>query len=411
MSGPCGTIDPQAWVRGLIAATDCQAGLLGSGGWQGLSESMLFNVLLTGLLTIAIARLGYRLMAGQVMPQDIAMLLAHMGVVIALATSWQAYNQLIYRVATDGPAEIAGELFPAGAVEASNLSARLQNAYDTLAPQRARPTEPANAAADPSSTQSRAGVATSESASAPESLAMADRRAAADVMVIAGAGSWMAARLALGLLLALGPFAFAASLFPVSAGLFIGWLRAVLGFALALLAIPVAIAIELQLLQGPVRAALRAEDAEIAGLSAIVWSFALVILGLLFACHRLAGGINLAPQVIRMMQPFSPKDENPSAAVTVTVSNGRSNQPGHRVSVTEQAAQTRTMAMVKAVEARERTFALSDHGFSARPAPGVQSVPASGARLIRRGSQIVDGVRRTASDRGQRLSQRPEAQA
>ena len=408
MTGTCGTINPDAWVQSLIGVTDCQAGLLGAGGWQGLSGSTLFNVLLTGLLTLAIARLGYRLMGGQVVPDDIVILLLHMGVVIALATSWQAYDRLIYRVAMDGPAEIAGELFPGAGIDAGNLPARLQNAYDTIAPPPEKAVASPTTAGDPNAVQP-GGTNVAESATVPESLAMEERRAAAGVMVVSGAGSWMAARLALALLLALGPFAFAASLFPASAGLFIGWLRAVIGAAMAGLAIPIAISIELQMLEGPVRAALRAGETEIAGLTAIIWSFTLVILGLLFAMHRLAGGLSVPLPLARPGQ-HNLAEARSGNAVTAPASLSSTHSQSHRNAQTAMpTAPSRTMGIVRAVESRERASTLSVQATAA-PALVFQAASAVGARTIRRGSQIVDGARRTASDRGQLLSQRPEAQ-
>lgn len=409
MSGSCGTINPGAWVQSLIGATGCQADLLGSGGWQGLSGSTLFNVVLTGALTLAVARLGYRLMSGSVIPADIVVLLLHIGVVIALATSWMAYDRLIYRVAMEGPAEIAGELFPAAGIDAAKLSVRLQNAYDTIAPPRTNDMAAAGTAADPAGAAgSTANVA--EAAPAPESLAMAERRSAADVMVITGAGSWMAARLALALLLALGPLAFAASLFPASAGLFIGWLRAIVGTALAGLAIPIAISFELQMLEGPVRAALRSGATEITGLNAIVWSFALVIVGLLLAVQRIAGGLSMPLPVARPQhvrdESLATVDGAPPATHSVA-SHSRSRERSASMALS---GPSRTEGIVHAMAARERSTVIPAPRHAA-PALVHQAAPARGARIIRRGSQIVDGARRTATDRGLYLSQRPEAQA
>lgn len=408
MSEACGTIDPDAWVQSLIGVTDCQAGLLGAGGWQGLSGSTLFNILLSGLLTLAIARLGYRFMAGQVVPDDIVILLVHIGVVIALATSWQAYDRLIYRVAMDGPAEIAGELFPGAGIDAGNLPARLQNAYDTIAPPPEKAVASPTAAADPNGAQP-GGMNAAENATVPESLAMQERRAAAGVMVVSGAGSWMAARLALALLLALGPFAFAASLFPASAGLFIGWLRAVIGTAMAGLAIPIAISIELQMLEGPVRGALRAGETEIAGLNTIIWSFTLVILGLLYAMHRLAGGLSVPLPLARTVQQNQAETQSGNAVTGPASISASHSQSHQRTQTAMPTAPSRSLGIVRAVEARERASTGSLQTTTA-PALVFQAASAVGGRTIRRGSQIVDGARRTASDRGRLLSQRPEAQ-
>mgnify|MGYP001062669127 CR=1 FL=1 len=134
MSG-CGTANPDALVRSLVGVADCQAAALGSDGWHALATSGLFAALLTGLLTLAVARQGYRLLAGggTIAPADWVALIVRMGVVIALCTSWAAYDRLVYRVAMDGPAEIARVIFPSVGIETDALATRLQNAHDAIA--------------------------------------------------------------------------------------------------------------------------------------------------------------------------------------------------------------------------------------------------------------------------------------
>ncbi|MGJ3628486.1 type IV secretion system protein [Sphingomonas sp. MMS24-JH45] len=55
------------------------------------------------------------------------------------------------------------------------------------------------------------------------------------MLVVTGAGPWIAARLVLALLLAIGPLAIVAALFEMSIGFTIGWFRALVGAALATL--------------------------------------------------------------------------------------------------------------------------------------------------------------------------------
>lgn len=410
MTGVCGSLDPETWVLGLISAADCQAGLIGTGGWQGLTGSAMFNILLTGLLTLAMARLGYRLMAGQVVAADIVTLLVHIGIVITLATSWQAYDRLIFRVAMNGPSEIASAFFPAAGIDASNLSLRLQNAYDAIS----EPPEPVGAplVEGPGLAGSAPMIDPSGAEAMPvaESLAMTDRRKAADIMVISGAGSWVAVRLSLAVLLALGPLAFVASLFPMTAGLCVGWFRAVLGAALASIAMPLAISLELQMLEEPVRAAMRDNDPQIAGLNAIVWSFCLVIFALLFALQRLAAGLSLP-----MPQHLVRRDEGCSAppmfgAAETAAADSHTRHLRIRPASGQLVIPSRTEGIVRAMETRSRSAGRATLLTDA-PRHLLQAASIAGVRTIRRGSQIADGARRAADERIRTIPQRPEAQS
>ena len=70
--------------------------------------------LLSGLLTLFVAVVGYRLVLGEfpsIRYWSDAML--RVGFILALVTSWPAAQTLIYRVAVDGPVELANIIVPA----------------------------------------------------------------------------------------------------------------------------------------------------------------------------------------------------------------------------------------------------------------------------------------------------------
>lgn len=354
MSGQCGSTVPDALVQSLISVMDCQAGLLGTDGWRGLAGSGTFSAVLTGLLTLALVRLGYRLMAGAATPPEIVRLLFQMGFVIALSTNWQSYNKLVYQAATQGPAEIAAKLFPAAGIDASGLSRRLQNAYDAIrTPPKTENTDAAPAA--DANGQAGSGQVPSQLAQAPVE-ASSTRLEAADLLVVIGAGSWIAARLVLALMLALGPLAIVASLLRSTSGVFTGWLRTLLGSALATLVIPLSLSLELQVLEAPVREALQNDTVEIAGLNVIVWTFALVTLALTAAAQRLAGGLvevgrwSLSPE-----RPMGRGDASGG-------SRAGDGEPLPMRQLSQPAApgliatQQRTAGIVQALEARSRTL-------------------------------------------------------
>jgi type IV secretion system protein VirB6 len=340
----CGSVDPRAVVASLIGVADCQAAALGSDGWRALATSPLFTGVLTGLLMIAVAWHGYRLLAvgagGTLLPVDAVALLVRIGIVVALTTSWSAYDRLIYRVATEGPAEIAQATFPAAGIETAALATRLQNAYDAI---EVTPEEKLARMTAAQGTEARPAVNPELSASAGPSGS--DRNAAATVLLISGAGSWIAARFATALLLALGPIAIAAMLFETTAGLCIGWLRALIGTALAGLVIPLALALELQMIEGPVRAALRAGSEEIPGLAPIVWSFVLVIAALVFVAQRMAGGIRL-PRL--RIAPRAPAE----AAIPPAVAKPTPSPGDRTITLTPVSAPSRALAIARAAEMR-----------------------------------------------------------
>lgn len=389
MSGACGTADAQALVVSLIRVTDCQAAALGSDGWHALSSSGLFAGLLTGLLTIAVAWHGYRLLAGpaRVAPHEAVALLVRIGVVIALATSWQAYDRLIYRVATQGPAEIARATFPSAGIDTANLEDRLQNAYDAIH------VSPEDKAAQ----LGRPGAATNPElkAAAPvagQGATASGRNASATLLLVVGAGAWIATRFVLALLLAIGPLAAVAMLFEASAGLAVGWLRALIGTALAAMVVPLALALELQMLEGPVRAAALAGADEIDGLAPIVWIFALVTLALVVAAQRIAGGLRL-PRLRAFL----------SAPVAAAQDGAARGEPAERerprvaIAPPVPVAPSRALAIAQAAEAR----AGGRHGTMTvgHVPPSSASTHTAPPTLSRRGTELVDHARRSSTGR------------
>ena len=101
-------------IQNLAGYLDCHAQGLGQAGFQSLTGGVLFPAFLTGCLTIYVAILGYRVALGQTLTVREAVLAAlRVGLVVTLCTRWPSYETLVYRVATDGPAEIAGSVLQA----------------------------------------------------------------------------------------------------------------------------------------------------------------------------------------------------------------------------------------------------------------------------------------------------------
>ena len=96
-----------ARLRRLPGAGDRRRRLSGAGR-AGIDRC---RCVLTGLLTLFVALLGYRMLFGQTPAvRDGVLALVKIGIVLALATSWTAYRTLIYDVALRGPAELAADI-------------------------------------------------------------------------------------------------------------------------------------------------------------------------------------------------------------------------------------------------------------------------------------------------------------
>src|SRR4051812_42172851 len=100
----------------LIGYVDCQSIALATRGYGALTAAGgLVPSLLLALLTIFIGLWGYRLLAGT-RPDGGEMLglFARVAIVLTLASSWPAYQRLIYDVVLQTPAQVASTIDMSG---------------------------------------------------------------------------------------------------------------------------------------------------------------------------------------------------------------------------------------------------------------------------------------------------------
>ncbi len=283
----------------IYDAVDCRAQALGRDGFDALAGSSMFAQLLSGMMMIAVAVIGYRLIFGGVPTTRNAVLwVARIGAVLALTTGWAAYGTLFHRVSFDAPAELASVVLPAaGLGDPYILVGRVQATYDAFvaAGQTASQNDPADAPPPP------AGV---DAVAAPAVPAVGDDRSlgplafsgAGVVLLVTGLGSLLAAKLAGGLLLALGPLFVLALLLDATIALFEGWLRALAVVLLGALGTTAVLSVELDVLAGEMAIATDAGQAaarDPAGIIAIVALFGVVLVVIWFAAGRAAGRIRL----------------------------------------------------------------------------------------------------------------------
>ena len=256
----CAPFEPLgAYVGNVLAWTDCQALGLGEEGYRALGPGSAFGMALTGLLTIYVALIGYRLLlGGGVTVREGLTAALRIGFVLALATQWPAYRVLVYDVATRTPeAAASGFLNSAGLNSGGSgtLAARLDGVNGALAQMvenaaAAQPV-PANAppqgAAPPPQPPRPAQAVLSEAAAGTVTSAIG-------TMVASALAGLLSVRVVMGLLLALGPVFIACLLFETTRGFFVGWLRILAGALLGALAVPGVLALQLALVEPQVLA-------------------------------------------------------------------------------------------------------------------------------------------------------------
>lgn len=230
-------------VASLLGSVDCNVRAMTELGYRAIAApGSELSLALTGLLTLYVGMLGVRMMLG-LMPLRIGEFTVaafKIGLVLALATSWPSYQQLVFDTLFQGPAQLTQSLMkaitPAGSAVQGDPFAGLQAAFDEM---------------QTSATFfMRIGPAVSSPLSGGIPFAAASLNLASYLMLFAMLGTILAARIVLGLLLALGPVFAAFLLLDSTRGMFEGWLRAALGFALVPLFVTLALVMQLILI-GP----------------------------------------------------------------------------------------------------------------------------------------------------------------
>lgn len=264
MTQLCGPFDPAGpYVRGVLSFVDCQAANLAEQGYRAIGAGTQFAQALDGLLIVAVAVFGYRMLLGEAPSlRDGVLLVFKIGLVLALAQHWSAYQPVVFNLATRAPQGLVSDMFGQGGGNAGRLEAGLierVEAVDTaigavLHPERAAGGLPTAAARPPVAGAADPNLAGPELApDVRELLVSAD-----NTLLLSVLAANVGIRIALAVLLAVAPLFIASLLFGTSRALFAGWVRATLGTMLALAALPVVTAFELALLEPQVSSLLRA---------------------------------------------------------------------------------------------------------------------------------------------------------
>ncbi|MEZ5960022.1 MAG: type IV secretion system protein [Hyphomonadaceae bacterium] len=271
-------------VRGLIDTVDCNVRMLVQDSFRELvGPGTTFAAALTGLLTIYIALIGYQLLLGRG-GLRLTMLPAtalKVGLIMAFLTSWAAYQTVIFSFLFDGPRELIGALLsPMGF--GRDAYEGVESAYMTLSSGAGV----YGGQADPNANILQGGPMLGSGMLWISALGL----------LLTTVGVILAAKIVLAFLLAVGPIFIALFLFDSTRGLFIGWLRATLAFAITPAAANVFSAAMI-IMMSPFLSTLADNSASevfemgpIVTIALIITVFAVVMLMMLRATATIAGG-------------------------------------------------------------------------------------------------------------------------
>lgn len=212
--------DGPAGVADALSKIDCLANdatAMSFGRLFGAHGS--FQTALTIILTLYIALLAFNLLTGR-SALRLSVLTPRMmtlGLVLTFATSWVAYQSVVWNLATGAPDEIASVLIGSDGSATVLFAQQLDGFFDAITEAAANIPPPANPAV---------AAATPALASPSNILSLG-----ALLMLLGTVGVLVVCRLALAALLIIGPVFIVLALFEGTRGLFEGWLKSVALFA------------------------------------------------------------------------------------------------------------------------------------------------------------------------------------
>jgi type IV secretion system protein VirB6 len=305
MSIPCPGIIEDAFLQSVLGFVDCQAQSLGAAGYQALSApGSPLSLFLTGLLTLFVAFIGYRMLLGETPGmRDGVLALVKIGIVLAMATSWPAYRTLLYDTVFHGPAELVSSVgAPAGLPGAAGgMTTRLELVDDALLALARLDIAATNTTGEIRVVNGQEVVVPPPERDPQTIFGPTALGTARWVFLTATVAAFASVRLLAGLLLGLGPFFIAFLLFEATRGLFDGWIRALGAAMLGAVATTLLLAVELALLEPWLAELIARREATLpiggapTELLVVTSAFALALVAGLGMAARLAVAFRLPP--------------------------------------------------------------------------------------------------------------------
>ncbi len=270
---PCAQLPADAaMVQGLIGSVDCRVHDLATSGYAALAgPGSPVALLLTGLMTLYVVFIGYRLLLGRggIRVGDATVMVLKIGLVVALATNWPLFQTLVYDTVTKGPAEVAGLLLGGLQGQPAHPFDALQDAFDGL--QKSA-----------SLMASRASPGAAAMQGGPGFGAFAANTGGM-TLLLTTLGVLLASKVVLAILLALAPLVAGLMLFEATRGLVEGWLKAMIALALVPLAAVLTLSLELAMLAPSLKALAEARSAQQFAAFDLAPAVTVLVLTLVFA--------------------------------------------------------------------------------------------------------------------------------
>lgn len=291
MVGQCQASEIGGFVSDTLYAIDCFGLGIGSAGYQALAApGGLAQLVLTSVMTIFVALIGYRMMLGET--PDVRFWVASMatlGVVVAFSFSWHAFRIGVHDVIVYAPAELSKAVAQTVGIPGNRELIQRLDGVNSLLIELEKPVPKensllqANAPSPPptSSPSPQPQAQTADPDRTPSTISPELR----PWFLVAAIGPLATTRLAASLLIALAPFFFMTLLFPALRGFFSGWLRTILGLAVAQFAVMLALGVEVLLVESRLAMILRGGriQAEIGARTPELQSLFVAFLGILIA--------------------------------------------------------------------------------------------------------------------------------
>jgi type IV secretion system protein VirB6 len=273
-------------VAPALRAVDCLANEAAASAFGRLfgGEGALVPAL-TILLTLYIAFFAISLLTGRsrIGVSALTPRMITLGLVLTFATSWVAYQGVVWNLAVGAPDQIAGVLMGAKGSATQLFADRIDMVFVAIA----------EVAETSSSGQSGAAQGAAASSFTPTNLMWLG----ALLLLLGTVGVLVTARIALAVLLALGPIFVVLGLFSGTRGLTAGWLRGVVLTAVTPLFVVLGGGLMLELLV-PVVAGLRGAEGAIDGRAAMaLFMIAAVHVALMAMVLRVIGSMVAGWQV------------------------------------------------------------------------------------------------------------------
>ena len=218
-------------VASALRAVDCLANDTAQGAFERMfGSSGALTTAMTIVLTIYVAFFAISLMTGRsrIGVSALTPRMLTVGLVLTFVTSWIAYQSVVWNLAVGGPDQIAGAVLGRSGSASQMFGHRIDLVFSAIVEAAENGAGAAPASATPGAAAPASAPPTAATLFSPANLMWIS----ALMLLLGTVGVLVTARIALAVLLVLGPVFIVMALFKGTRGLFAGWLRGVLLTAL-----------------------------------------------------------------------------------------------------------------------------------------------------------------------------------